>query len=70
MSGIEWHAELLDRAPNCDDSPWCVNVEPEYDDYRLPQVIIPYGYGWPFPYCYEYNYHEGRRGADECTFAS
>lgn len=67
-SGIEWHAELLERVPNCDDTPWCVNVEPEYDDYRLPQVIIPYGYGWPFPYCYDYRYREGRRGADECTF--
>lgn len=67
-SGIEWHAELLERAPNCDDSPWCVNVDPDYDDYRLPQVLIPYDYGWPFPYCYEYNYQQGRRGADECHF--
>jgi hypothetical protein len=48
-SGIEWHAELLERVPGCDDSPWCVNVEPLYDDYRLPQVIIPKGYGWGFP---------------------
>ncbi len=67
-SGIEWHAELLERAPNCDDTPWCVNVEPEYDDYRLPQVIIPYGYGWPFPYCYKYKYDQGKRGADECVY--
>jgi hypothetical protein len=65
-SGIEWHAELLERAPGCDDSPWCVNVEPFYDDYRLPQVIIPYGYSWPFPFCYEYEYNPGRRGAGEC----
>lgn len=68
MSGIEWHAELLERVPNCDDSPWCVNIEPEYDDYRLPQVIIPYGYGWHFPFCFEYDYEMGRRGADECVF--
>ena len=67
-SGIEWHAELLEREADCDDSPWCVNVEPLYDNYRLPQVIIPRGYGWDFPRCYEYEYRSGVRGVEECSF--
>src|ERR1700709_2907953 len=64
-SGIEWHAELPEREADCDDSPWCVNVEPLYDNYRLPQVIIPRGYGWDFPRCYEYAYRSGGRGVGE-----
>ncbi len=67
-SGIEWHAELLERAPSCDNSPWCVNVEPLFDDYRLPQVLIPSHYNWGFPRCYDYHYEEGKRGADGCSF--
>ena len=67
-SGIEWHAELLERQPGCDDTPWCVNVEPLFDDYRLPQVLIPDDYDWGFPRCYEYDYREGRRGAKGCPW--
>jgi hypothetical protein len=67
-SGFEWHAELLERDEGCDDNPWCVNVEPLYDDYRLSQVIIPRGYGWDFPRCYEYQFKYGIRGVDECSF--
>ena len=67
-SGFEWHAELLEREEDCDGNPWCVNVEPLTDDYRLPQVIIPREYGWDFPRCYEYVYNDGLRGVDECAF--
>lgn len=63
---VEWHAELLERIGGCDDSPWCVNVEPLFDNYRLPQVIIPRSYRWDLPRCYEYFYLDGLRGVDEC----